>query len=347
MPTDDITIFQTLNSAAAEYYRGRRIVMNENVMLEQTAEEWLASVRERVAGSTYVQYHMVTKKYILPAIGSRMCRALRGQDITAFLEECQTKPSYRGDFLSPSTVGNIRTVLRMILQYGTDRGYIPAFQVRYRIAGSRSIQGRCLSTKDARRMEAYLSGTDNVREYGLTLCLDMGLRLGELCALQWEDIDLENGILHIRKTVKKDETKDTDGNPKYQWIIGVPKSQKSYRDIPIPVPIEKRLKEFHSSVTDESCYFLNGRKDRFVLPRSYQASFRGYLKKMGIGDINIHALRHSFATRCLAKSDARTVSELLGHSSPSVTMNIYIHSTMETKRKAVNSISFRSGFISG
>ena len=196
-------------------------------------------------------------------------------------------------------------------------------------------------------MEAYLSGTDNVREYGLTLCLDMGLRLGELCALQWEDIDLENGILHIRKTVKKDETKDTDGNPKYQWIIGVPKSQKSYRDIPIPVPVEKRLKEFHSSVTDESCYFLNGRKDRFVLPRSYQASFRGYLKKMGIGDINIHALRHSFATRCLAKSDARTVSELLGHSSPSVTMNIYIHSTMETKRKAVNSISFRSGFVSG
>ena len=172
----------------------------------------------------------------------------------------------------------------------------------------------------------------------MLIALYTGIRLGELCALQWSDIDFATNTLTISKTLIRVQNKiEETAFPKTRIIITKPKSDKSCREIPVPDYISKIAFDFVSKKTD---YVLSG-NSKPIEPRNMQYFFHSIIKEINIHNISFHTLRHTFATRCVEKNfDIKTLSEILGHSSVKITLDRYVHSNMELKRKNMNKLDF-------
>ena len=166
--------------------------------------------------------------------------------------------------------------------------------------------------------------------------INKGLQPPELCALKWGDIDLFNGIVSINKTMQRVQCDDK--NYKTKIIITPPKTTNSNRMIPIPKFLVSILKSFNPK--NENAYLLTGLEDKFIEPRQAQNIFNKCLADCKIDKINFHALRHSFATRCIELGmDYKTLSEILGHANVSTTMNLYVHSSLTQKKKQMNKLN--------
>ena len=165
------------------------------------------------------------------------------------------------------------------------------------------------------------------------MCFYTGIRLGELCALKWKDLDLETGTLSVNRTVSRVRNLE-DGEDKTMLFVGSPKSRKSLRKIPLPEFLLQRLKAKRGEF-DEEDYIYSGNQQPYD-PRRFQKLYKRILNQAGVTDRKFHAIRHTFATRALELGvDIKTISELLGHSSVSITLNIYAHSLMEQKKAAI------------
>jgi len=172
------------------------------------------------------------------------------------------------------------------------------------------------------------------KKLGIIIALYTGIRLGELCALQWQDIDFKEGILSITKTLQRIKDTDSSANSKTKMVIDKPKSQKSVREIPLPTSLVCLLKK-HEKNQPSTNYVLSG-KAKYVDPRVYQEKFKQYLKQAEIKENTIHALRHTFATNAVARGfDVKNLSEILGHSSVRFTLEKYVHGSMETKKASM------------
>ena len=172
------------------------------------------------------------------------------------------------------------------------------------------------------------------KRLGVLLAFYAGVRLGELCALQWSDIDFSTGILHISKTLQRIKDTDPTSARKTKMVIDVPKSNSSIREIPLPAFLLCLLKQWSKGQPSTS-YVLSG-KAKYIDPRVYQDNFKAYLKLAKIPVYNFHASRHTFATRAKDNQmDDKTLSELLGHSSVRFTLETYVRSTIDTKRASM------------
>lgn len=173
-----------------------------------------------------------------------------------------------------------------------------------------------------------LTNTDNT-SIGVLLSLYTRLRIGEICGLKWNDIDLEKSILTVRKTVQRIRTSIHET----KLIVDTPKSRTSQRSIPIPEFLMDILCKLRKC---DDFYILSGSK-KIIEPRTMQRRFKTMLKKAGLPSINYHSLRHMFATNCIQLGfDVKTLSEILGHASVETTLNRYVHSSMECKTQCMN-----------
>ena len=309
--------------------------------IEKTAENWLQKTGKEISVSTFLEYTGIVRRYIIPELGKLTWQEISQEDINTFTDKLLHNDGKAGRNLAPSTVLHVRTVLRQIAIFAHKTESAPQFVFSDRIPGAGRTRGRCFSEKDISKLCDYIQSLDDTRPFGVMLSLYMGIRVGELCALQWNDIDLIHGMIHIRKSTKK-AFRDQDKKTGATWIIGSPKTETSYRIIPIPLKIWKKLKSFHEEINDDQCYFLNGRTDRFVQPRSYERSFASYLDKCGIPRINIHSLRHCFATQSLGSGcSIKALSEMLGHASATTTLDMYVHPTMDEKRASIDRLEKR------
>lgn len=168
------------------------------------------------------------------------------------------------------------------------------------------------------------------------MCMYTGMRIGEVCALKWKDILLDEHCIFIESTMQRLKS-DNKEFAKTEVIITSPKSNSSTRTIPIPDNLYEILKKHRCS---GEAYLLTGNSLRFLEPRTLQNHFKSALKICGINDANFHALRHTFATRCVEIGfDVKSLSEILGHASVNITLNKYVHPSMELKQKNMNRIS--------
>ena len=173
-----------------------------------------------------------------------------------------------------------------------------------------------LNESERKNLQNHLVNNLNNTNIGILLTMYSGMRIGEIGALKWEDIDLNNGIIHISRTIQR--IKDKSGNSKTKLVIGTPKSKTSERDIPIPDFLVDILKARNCN---ENNFILSGTY-KPTEPRTIQNRFKSVLKKCGIRNVNFHLLRHTYATVCIENGfDAKTVSELLGHASVNITLN--------------------------
>ena len=173
-------------------------------------------------------------------------------------------------------------------------------------------------------------------KFGVLLSLYTGIRVGELCALQWEDFDLAHSKLKIRKTMQRIQDLGNGSVSKTKIVITEPKSQCSIREIPLPLFIVDVAKKFASN---PKAYILTG-TDRYIEPRTMQNRFKSYVKECNVEPANFHVLRHTFATRCVEVGfEVKSLSEVLGHANVNITLNRYVHSSFELKHSNMNKLA--------
>jgi integrase len=184
-----------------------------------------------------------------------------------------------------------------------------------------------------RLLDHAKAGLDH-KKLGVMIALYTGIRLGELCAMQWSDINFSEGILSITKTLQRIKDTGPNSTAKTKMVIDAPKSRKSIRDIPLPEYLLCLLKQWEKGQPGTN-YVLSG-KEKYVDPRVYHDDFRNYLKQAEVKGYTIHSLRHTFATNAVERGfDVKNLSEILGHSSVRFTLEQYVHGSMDTKRASM------------
>lgn len=292
-------------------------------------QEWIQAVSSRVKESTIANYRMKAEKHILPVFGSLFHDAVDAHQVHLFI----TKKLESG--LSARYVSDIVIVLKSIFKYANRvyNLYNPLANVI--LPKKKKSEIVLLSSTEQKKLQSYMQNNTSQTTLGITLSMYTGLRIGELCALQWKDIDLEKRTLTVNHTLQR--IRDAHGTAKTKLIITEPKSISSHRTIPLPDCLLHILKTFQ---IDSNAFVLSG-SNKPVEPRVMQYRFASILKRVNLPSVHFHALRHMFATNCISLGfDVKSLSEILGHSSVEITLNRYVHSSMEQKRAFMGRLSF-------
>lgn len=309
--------------------------LNPEKSTSELFKEWLTGdLSEHVKPSTYENYYICIQKYVIPFFELTDSNRITEFQISQFV-----KTIYKNSSISESYKKKILSIFKTALK-GILKDYDNCISIVNAVKlpknGNSVVQ--VFSMKEQRLVEnAVLHSTDK-RMLGILLCFYTGIRLGELCALRWDDIDFEAGTMSIVRTVSRTKTFQQNG-PKTNLLIGIPKSEKSVRKIPLPYFLLKLSSALKTHIKAENCYVISD-SDIPIDPRTYQKLFKQILKNADVKDRKFHAIRHTFATRALELGvDIKTLSEILGHSNVSITLNVYTHSLMEQKKIAVNKLN--------
>ena len=289
---------------------------------------WLESIVHNVRESTYSNYGMKLEKHIIPYFGAIRYEKLTIKIFNDFIAE---KLSIG---LSARYVSDICRVIKSITKFARVRlGYADKAEL-LGLPKREKTEQKMLSSVQQKLLSDYLVNSVSPNNLGIFISAVTGMRIGELCALKWSDIDLEKRIITVSRTMQR--IKNTSGKTATKIVITPPKSKTSAREIPVPDVLYSYLKAMS---IDNDCYVLTGKK-LFAEPRTMQYRFKSILKKIGLPQVNFHSLRHMFATRCVAVGvDVKTLSEILGHSSVELTLNRYVHSSVDRKRKCMKLFS--------
>ena len=299
---------------------------DDKMKFENIAYEWIEYKRNSVKESTYYNYMFIIDKYLKDRYENKNIEELR--NFNDLVQELSQK-------LSSKTIRDIVNVLKAILkyyevEYGTNLNYR-----RTSVPKLEKSNIKILSDKEKDRIEKYCLEENSLKSLGIILCLNTGLRVGEICALKWKDIDLEEKNLYVKKTLQRVYDRK---NRKSNVIIDRPKTENSVRCIPINNKLYAILKSINIKYKDKD-FFLTGDEKKFVEPRNYQRAFRNILIKSKVKTIKFHTLRHTFATNCIdVGMDIKALSEILGHSSVEITLNKYVHSSRKMKKKYLEKI---------
>ena len=290
--------------------------------------------RERVKPRTYSWYKGLIVQHILPELGDTQIDDLGRRQISEFLTAHQADGNLRGEALSATSTNLMLTVLNAAFTYACDMDLLPANPCdRIRRVPGPPSRVEAFTREEQRRLEEAIAAWEDRRLFGIRLCLYTGLRIGELLGLEWQDVDMEKGILHIQKTVYRE--KNAEGE--WQLFVDRPKTAASERMVPLPGYLAEDLRIYRRGARSE--FVIENKKAERMSIRSYQYLFERLTEKAGVRKLNFHALRHTFATRALeCGMDIKTLSELMGHKNATITLNRYAHSMMDTKIAAMNKL---------
>ena len=302
-------------------------------------KEWLSVWLEKYIKPsskirTYDRYCQLTYGHIIPALGEEEMKdisPIKLQDFIAELLKTGNLKTKKG--LSPNTVNTMVTILQSSMKSAYALGianHDSANTIKRPKLTER--QTECFSLPEQKQIETTVLQAKKKKLFGIVLCLYTGLRIGELLALKWSDIEFEKGLLRVERSCHMGKAE----NGKYERIVDTPKTSSSRRLIPIPKQLLPDLKRLKSGSVSEWVISENSSP---LSPRSYQRSFELLLKKLNIPRRGFHVLRHTFATRALeCGMDVKTLSEILGHKNPTVTLNRYVHSLLEHKAEMMNKL---------
>lgn len=300
-------------------------------MYSKTFEEivvlWQADKKQYVKRSTYYAYSLLISNHILPFFSGL------GDVTEAHVQEFVFSKLEQG--LSRKSVKDILVVLKMILRFGVKLGYMPHREIDVKFPTERERpEVSVLSRGNQKLVMEYVRSHFSFMNLGIYICLCAGLRIGEVCALVWDDIDVEMGVVNISKTLQRIYV--VEGSERHtELIIDAPKSRNSIREIPLAKDLLKMIRPLKKVVKGSSYVLTNSARP--VEPRTYRNYYRRLMRQLDMPDLKFHGLRHSFATRCIeSQCDYKTVSVLLGHSNIRTTLNLYVHPNMEQKKKCVD-----------
>ncbi len=311
------------------------------LLFSAISQEWLDGRAPFLKESSQAKYRNILNRYLLPEFGGRHIAEITKEELYGYFTKLLTSGGMLGNGLSPKVVRSVISVLKAVLDYARDSKNVKAVDPGRFPLKDQKKPLRVFSIKEQHILEECLLSNLGNAGLGIMLCLYTGIRLGELCALRWEDISFENRKVDIHATMTRVQTPD-DPERRTRVIVTLPKSACSVREIPLPSDMLRLLKEKEEP---KDTYFLTGHRNVYVEPRTMENRFKAIIGACGIADANFHALRHTFATRCIELGfDVKSLSEILGHASVKITMDRYVHPTMDLKQKHMDKLSV---FISG
>ena len=294
-------------------------------------DEWFESGKNRFKESTCVKYQTILEKHIKPRLGG--CFPLAFND--ALVEQFTNKLLFEEE-LSPKTVKDILVVLRSILNYIAKRfpDAFPRVDIVYPRENKKEM--RVLTREEQAKFIRFLLKDIDTCKFGVLLALLTGIRIGELCALRWENISLRDNTIRISSTMQRLKDMNPNREAKTKIVIGSPKSGTSTRTI----PISDYAAELCGKMNPQSptAFVLTGTSD-YMEPRTLQYRMEKYTAECGLEGVHFHTLRHTFATRCVEVGfEIKSLSEILGHANTTITLERYVNSSMELKRHNMNKL---------
>ena len=293
---------------------------------------WLGNNRLKYKDSTLIKYEQLIKHHILPMLGDVALSDMNSLLINQFLLfKLENGRVDQQGGLNPSYVRSIMLIINSALNYAALEGWCATMKTPICRPVAAKNEIRIIDMKEQRQLETYIMKHLDLTGVGILLSLYAGLRIGEICALSWDDVDLENRVIFVRHTLSRVKRSNS-----YYLGLERPKTNSSLREIPIPSSLFSVLERIRARSDSK---FVISTSDTFLNPRTFEYRYHKLLKQAGVTDINFHALRHTFATRCIqAGVDIKSLSEVLGHSNTSITLNIYVHSSMEMKREQMEKL---------
>ena len=288
---------------------------------------WKDDKKQYVKKSTFSAYVLLIENHLKPYFGTM-------EEVTENSIQKYVIVKLNSG-LSQKTVKDTLIVLKMILKFAVKKEMLEYKEIDIKFPTQHTNEELEVFNKaNQRKIMNYIESNFTFKNLGIYICFCTGLRIGELCALKWSDIDVENGIISVNKSIQRiyildQEIKHTE------LIIDTPKTRNSIREIPMTIELLKIMKSLKKVVNDN--YYILTNSENPTEPRTYRNYYKRLMKKLGMPILKFHGLRHSFATRCIeGKCDYKTVSVLLGHSNISTTLNLYVHPNMEQKKKCIN-----------
>ncbi len=305
-------------------------------LLGDIALSWLENKQGSVKESTYACYVNMISRHILPELGMVPLTKINAGMLREFLNEKKQHGRINGSgVLSDKTISDLKSLLTQILHYAELEGLTenapkcPPTPCRQPVIS-------VLSKREQAAVEREAAAEDQPFSLGILLCLYAGLRIGEVCALQWKDFDLNNETVSVRRTVMRIQNVEDPLREKTKVIVGAPKTACSLRTIPLPDFIFSYFME--RRLSDER-YMMTG-TCKFMEPRVCLDRYKRLLRRAGVPDHTFHALRHTFATRCVENGmDLKSLSEIMGHSSVKITLQRYVHPSMDSKKEQMTKLA--------
>ncbi len=305
----------------------------KNMLYGDYVVMWLLDRKNYVKESTYANYMSIVYNHLIPTLGF-----LRLSDINNKTLQDLILNKYRNGRIDSSggladkTIKDMISVLKNSLRCAMREGLIDYVSLDL------NYQNNCFKRKiyvfsnyEQRKIITYVINNPTPKNMGILLTMYTGLRIGELSALKWKDIDFKKNVLTVSKTLQRVNFKDGNG----RVMVTNPKTKNANREIPLNDDFALLLKKVKTKGDD---YVLTC-KEKYLEPRTYRKYFTKFLKRNDINVVKFHSLRHTFATNCIRLgADYKTVSELLGHASVNITLNLYVHPQMAEKKKCINTI---------
>lgn len=304
---------------------------------DELLDLWLHSSQLNTKESTHARYTHLINTHVRPQLGKHQLSTLSTEIVENFIEYQLTVGRLdNAGGLAPKTVTDILTIIKNTMEYARYKGFAVNCNLSKLTIKKKEKEMRVLTQAEQDALISVLIEDMDLYKFGVFLSLYTGIRIGELCALQWEDVNLAQTTLKIRKTMQRIQDAENGAFSKTKIVITEPKSQCSVREIPLPAFVIDVARRF---VGTPKSYILTG-NDRYIEPRTMQNRFKSYIRDCGIADANFHALRHTFATRCVEVGfEIKSLSEVLGHANVNITLNRYVHSSFELKCSNMNKLS--------
>lgn len=305
--------------------------MVEKKNISEIIDLWKLDKKQYVKKSTYSAYLLLIENHILPAFAEK--ESIEEVDVQNFVF------AKLNDGLSQKSIKDILIVLKMIMKFGVKHKYLEYQEFDIKFPTEREVKElEVLSISNQKKLLNFLRENFTFKNLGVFITLNTGMRIGEMCGLMWDDVDTENGIIKVRRTVQRIYVIEDNGNRHTEISIDTPKTKNSIRDIPMTTELLKILKPLKKVVNGN--YFVLTNEAKPTEPRTYRNYYKRVLNKLEIPYLKFHGLRHSFATRCVeSKCDYKTVSVILGHSNVSTTLNLYVHPNFEQKKRCIDQMN--------
>ena len=306
-----MNIFKKGNNLTLWWVRFRRLTDN-----------WLLYKKHKIKESTYLNYNYIINTYLNKKFAKKRLSYFFDYDMNEFIDSLEKN-------LSNKTVRDIVLVLKSILKFA-ERKYNTNFKLDLiTMPSSEKTELQVFNEKEIKKLEKICIKSEDIRDIGILTAIYTGMRIGEICALKWEHIDLNKKLINVKQTLQRVYVE----KKKTKVIITPPKTKTSERKIPIPQILYDELKR-QSVNYSKQAYVTTGLEDKYIEPRSFQYVYKKALETCEVKYRNFHCLRHTFATRCIRVGmDIKSLSEVLGHADVNITLNRYIHSSYDSKKK--------------
>lgn len=305
-------------------------------LFQTVAKEWLATKKLSVKESSYATYTFMLEKHLLPAFGDLDIKDVDTDRIDLFLLDRKNHGGIRdGGPLSDKTISEIKGTLNRVLRYAKSHNMIETVPDSMPVSVKRRPIA-VLTKQEQESLEKEALREDTPFSLGVLLCMNTGIRIGELCGLQWADFDWINETISIRRTVSRISVVDGESSPRTRVVVQSPKTVCSIRTVPIPSNIMPYIRE---RARAKSVYVAAG-GEKFMEPRVCRERYERFERRAGVSHHNFHILRHTYATNCVEQGvNVKVLSENLGHSDVNITLQRYVHPSMDSKRAEVNKLT--------